>query len=41
MDLTYIDRNVDEIKRRIHNAETASGKEGVMLLAAVKYATPE
>ena len=41
MDYTYIDRNVDEIKRRIREAERASGREGVMLLAAVKYATPE
>ncbi|MBO5883240.1 MAG: YggS family pyridoxal phosphate-dependent enzyme [Clostridia bacterium] len=41
MDYTYIDKNVEEIKKRIREAEIRSGREGVLLLAAVKYATPE
>ena len=42
MEFEYIERNVNEIKARIEAASKAAGREEpAMLLAAVKYATPE
>ncbi len=42
MSFEYIERNVNEIRERINAARASSGREEpVMLLAAVKYATPE
>ncbi len=42
MSLEYIDRNVSEIRKRIKDVCKTSGREKEpMLLAAVKYATPE
>ena len=42
MDFGYIERNVNDIKKRIEDASRAAGREEPpMLLAAVKYATPE
>ena len=43
MDYTYIDRNVEQIRERIEKAKSACGRDGedVLMVAAVKYATPE
>lgn len=42
MDFGYIEKNVNSIKKRIEDASRAAGREEpAMLLAAVKYATPE
>ena len=41
MDFSYLDRNVAEIRRRIDVACEGAEREGVMLLAAVKYAECE
>ena len=42
MSFEYIERNVNDIKGRIEKASAAAGRqEPAMLLAAVKYATPE
>lgn len=42
MSCEYIDRNVAEVRAQIESAKKAAGREndGVMLLAAVKYAEP-
>ncbi len=42
-DLSYIDRNVEGVRRRIEAACAAVGRrpEDITLLAAVKYATPD
>ena len=41
MDFSYLDRNVAEIRRRIDVVCEGAEREGVMLLAAVKYAECE
>ena len=42
MGFEYIDRNLAEVRERIAEAEKRAGREGaVMLLPAVKYASPE
>ena len=42
MDLTYIDRNVEQIRARIDEAKKRCGREDedVLMVAAVKYAEP-
>ncbi len=42
-DLSYIDRNVESVRRRIDTACAACGRrpDDITLLAAVKYATPD
>ena len=42
MDLSYIDRNIQNIKKNMNDAMAISGREGeVILLAATKYADAE
>ena len=42
MDFEYIKRNVSDVRKRIEDASTKAGRQApAMLLAAVKYATPE
>lgn len=43
IDYSYIDRNLEAVRRRIRNAAIAVGRspDEITLLAAVKYATPE
>ena len=42
MSFEYIDKNISEVRERIASAEQKAGRDTpVMMLAAVKYATPE
>jgi len=42
MDYGYIERNLEGIRERIEAARIANGREdGILMVAAVKYATPE
>ena len=43
MDLTYIDKNVEQVRARIDVAKKSCGREGdeVLMVAAVKYATAD